>query len=110
MIGGFELLGNTLSLHHLLYKKLEHFLRLLIYVGKITVQLTAGQQVGIAHTALLLEIAAMPLPPYPDWLLFRLILSGNQVVVTDQLIFQPSAFIGNVLFPHQCLHPHNIDF
>ena len=49
----------------------------------------------------------MPLSPYPDWLIFlRLIISDNQVIVTDQFIFQPCAFIGNVLF--HFLRPGNI--
>ena len=62
---------------------------------------TGGQQVGIAYTVMLLEIAEVPLPPCPDWLIFlRLIISDNQIIVTDQFIFQPCAFIGNVLFHH----------
>ena len=71
-------------------------LRLPVNIRKIGIQFAICQQVGIAHTAMLLEIAEMPLPPYPDWPIFlRLIIPGNQVIVTDQFIFQPSAFIGD---------------
>ncbi len=53
----------------------------------------------------------MPLPPCPDWLIFLwLIVPGNEIIVSNQFILQPCAFIGNVLFHHQRLHPHNIDF
>ena len=36
----------------------------------------------------------MPLSPYPDWLIFlRLVLPGDQIIVSNQFIFQPCAFI-----------------
>ena len=38
----------------------------------VIVQLADGQQVGIAYTVMLLEIAEVPLSSYSDWLLFLL--------------------------------------
>lgn len=86
-------------------------LRLPVNIRKIGIQFAICQQVGIAHTAMLLEIAEMPLPPYPDWPIFlRLIIPGNQVIVTDQFIFQPCASIGNIVLHHQRLHPRSLYF
>ena len=55
---------------------------------------------GLGHTVMLLEIAEMPLTPYPYRLLFFLwlIISGDNVIITDQLIFQSCAFICHVFF------------
>ena len=67
----------------------------------------ACQQVGVKHFAVIFQIAKMSLPPYPDWLLFflRLIVSGDKVIVTDKLIFQPCAFIRDKSF-----HSYNLLF
>ena len=51
---------------HLLYQPKKKLLCLSVNVRKIGVQFAAGQQVGIAHTVMLLEIAEMPLSPNPD--------------------------------------------
>ena len=68
-------------------------------IRKIGVQFTAGQQVDIAHTAMLLEIAEVPLSPYPDWLIFlRLVLPGDKVVVPDKLIVQACPFVCDDFF------------
>ena len=94
LVAGFQRFRNALSICHLLYQPKKKLLCLSVNVRKIGVQFAAGQQVGIAHTAMLLEIAAMPLPPYPDWPIFlRLIIPGNQIIVSNQLILQPRAFI-----------------
>ena len=76
------------------------FLSLSINIRKIDVQFAACQQIGVEYFAVIFQIAKMTLSPYPDWLLIflRLIISGYNLIVTDQLIFQPCAFIYNVLF------------
>ena len=70
LVVDFQRFRNALSICHLLYQPKKKRLCLSVNVRKIGVQFTAGQQVGIAHTAMLLEIAEMPLSPYPDWLIF----------------------------------------
>ena len=75
-------------------------------IRKIGIQFTAGQQVGIPHTMMLLEIAEVPLSPYPDWLIFlRLIIPGNQIIVSNQLMLQTRAFIRD-----KSLHSYNLLF
>ena len=55
---------------------------------------------------MLLEIAEVPLSPYPDWLIFlRLIIPSNQIIVSNQLILQPCAFICD-----KSLHSYNLLF
>ena len=106
LIVGFQRFRNALSICHLFYQPKKKLLCLSVNVRKIGVQFATCQQVGIAHTAMLLEIAEMPLPPYPDWLIFlRLILPGNQIIVSNQFIFQPSAFIRD-----KSLHSYNLLF
>ena len=86
-IGCFQLLGHTFALCHLLYKTLEHFLRLSVDVKKVAVQLAAGQQVGIAHTAMLLEIPKVPLSSYPDICLFFFRqFQARQVIIALQFV------------------------
>ena len=68
-------------------------------IRKMGVQFTAGQQGGIAPTAMLLEIVEMPLSPYPDWLIFlRPIIPGDKVVVPDKLIVQACPFVCDDFF------------
>ena len=69
-------------------------------IRKIGIQLTAGQQVGVPHTIMLLEIAEVPLSPYSDWLLIflRLVLPGDKVVVPDKLIVQACPFVCDDFF------------
>ena len=106
MVAGFQRFRNALYICHLLYQPKKKLLRLSVNVRKIGVQFTTCQQSGISHTAMLLEIAEMPLPPYPDWLIFlRLIIPGNQVIVSNQFIFQPCAFIRDKSF-----HSYNLLF
>ena len=95
LVAGFQRFRNALCICHLLYQPKKKFFCLSVNIHKIGIQFTAGQQIGISSTVALSEIAEMPLSPYPDWLLFRLIVPGNQIIVTDQFIFQPCAFIGN---------------
>ena len=71
---------------HLFYKLFEQFLRLPVNIGKIIIQPTAGQQIRIAHTMVLFEIAQVPLTPDSNVLFSLFILSGDQVVIADQFI------------------------
>ena len=94
LIVGFQRFRNALCICHLFYQSFEHLLCLPVNICKIGIQFTAGQQISISHTVALSEIAEMPLPPYPDWPIFlRLIIPGNQIIVSNQLILQPRAFI-----------------
>lgn len=70
LVVGFQRFRNALSICHLLYQPKKKLLCLSVNIRKMGVQFTAGQQVGISHTAMLLEIAEMPLTPYPDWPIF----------------------------------------
>ena len=104
LVVGFQRFGNTICICHLLYQPKKKFLCPSVDIRKIGVQFATCQQSGISHTAMLLEIAEMPLSPYPDWLLFfRLIISDDQVIVSDQFILQPGAFICD-----KALHPYNL--
>ena len=69
-------------------------------IRKIGIQFTAGQQVGVPHTMMLLEIAEVPLSPYSDWLLIflRIVLPGDKVVVPDKLIVQACPFVCDDFF------------
>ena len=69
-------------------------------IRKIGIQFTTGQQVGVPHTMMLLEIAEVLLPPYSDWLLIflRLVLPGDKVVVPDKLIAQACPFVCDDFF------------
>ena len=55
--------------------------------------LAACQQIIIVHLVILFKIPQMPLSPYANWSAFRLILSGNQIVVPDKLILQACPFV-----------------
>ena len=66
LVAGFQRFRNALSICHLFYQPKKKLLRLPVNIRKIGVQFSPCQQVGIAHTAMLLEIAEMPLPPYPE--------------------------------------------
>ena len=91
LVAGFQRFRNALSICHLFYQPKKKFLCLPVNIRKIGIQFAAGQQIGISHTVVLPEIAEMPLPPYPDWPIFlRLIIPGNQIIVSNQLILQPS--------------------
>ena len=106
LVAGFQFFRNSLCFCHLLYQPKKKFLCLQVNICKIGIQFTAGQQIGISHTVALSEIAEMPLPPYPDWPIFlRLIIPGNQIIVSNQLILQPRAFIGDKSF-----HSYNLLF
>ena len=68
-------------------------------IRKIGIQFAICQQVGVPHTMMLLEIAEVPLPPCPDWLIFlRLVLPGDKVVVPDKLIVQACPFVCDDFF------------
>ena len=66
LVAGFQRFRNALSICLFFYQPKEKLLRLSVNIRKIGIQFTAGQQVGISHTVMLLEIAEMPLSPYPD--------------------------------------------
>ena len=66
LVAGFQRFRNALCICHLFYQPKKKFLCLPVNIRKMGVQFTAGQQVGISHTAMLLEVAEMPLTPYPD--------------------------------------------
>ena len=68
-------------------------------IRKIGIQFAICQQIGISPTVMLLEIAEVPLSPYPDWLiLLRLVLPGDKVVVPDKLIVQACPFVCDDFF------------
>ena len=88
MIFRFEGFRNALFFGKLLYQPRKQCFCLLVEVCKVIVQLADGQQVGIAYTVMLLEIAEVPLSPYSDWLIFlRLIISDNQVTVCSSVMY-----------------------
>jgi len=58
-------------LRYLIYQPKKKLICLSVNIRKIGVQFATCQQSGISHTAMLLEIAEMPLSPYPDWPLFQ---------------------------------------
>ncbi len=62
----FELLGDTLTLSHLFCQQEHLFLRPLVDVGQIGIQLAAGQKLRVQGFALLLDILQVPLPPNAD--------------------------------------------
>lgn len=51
-------------------------------------------------------IPEMPLTPHANGSFFRLVLPGDQIVVTDQLVFQPGALVCYVCFRFQALQHH----
>ena len=51
------------DLRYLLYQPKKHIFRLCVNIGKVTVQLTACEQIGIEYFAVLFEIAQVPLSP-----------------------------------------------
>lgn len=59
----FQLLGYAFTLCCFVKKTFIHRLRLLIYVGKVSCQLTARQKTGISNRVMLFDIAQMPLTP-----------------------------------------------
>ena len=88
LVVGFQRFRNALSICHLFYQPKKKLLCLSVNVRKIGVQFATCQQSGISHTAMLLEIAEVPLPPCPDWLIFlRLIISDNQVTVCSSVMY-----------------------
>ena len=107
LVAGFQRFRNALSICHLLYQPKKKFFCLPVNIRKIGVQFATCQQSGISHAAMLLEIAEVLLSPYSDWLLLllQLVLPGNQIIVSNQLIFQPRAFIGDKSF-----HSYNLLF
>ena len=62
----FGIPESTENFCYLFYQPKKKLLCLSVNVRKIGVQFATCQQSGISHTAMLLEIAEMPLPPYPD--------------------------------------------
>jgi len=69
-IGRFQCLRDTFRLGHLFYHPREHFLRLMFYVGKVTVQLAAGEEGRIDCPSMLLQVTPVALSPYADGRLF----------------------------------------
>ena len=51
-----ELFGHAFTLRHLFYVPKKHILSLFINVCKITVQLTACQQISVSHLVVLLDV------------------------------------------------------
>lgn len=72
LVAGFQFFRNSLCICRLFCKPKKKFLCLSVNICEIGVHFAAGQQVGIAYTVMLLEIAEVPLSPYSDWLLFLL--------------------------------------
>jgi len=66
----FEPFGQTLTLRHLFYEPKEHFFRLFVEVIKVSVELSACEQIVIQQLSVLFQIPHMPLSPYTDRLLF----------------------------------------
>jgi hypothetical protein len=48
--------------------------RLFVYLGKITVEFTGGQQFRITHLPMFFQIPQMPLPPYTDGIAVKSII------------------------------------
>ena len=95
----FELFGHTFLFGKLVYQPKEHLLCLLVDIGKVSCELTACQQIGVADFVMLLDVTQMPLAPYSD---FNLLLFGKrqarQVVIALQLIVNTCLFVVNSLF------------
>ena len=66
----FELFGQPLTLRHFLYEPKEHFFRLLVEVIKVSVELSACEQIVIQQLPVPFQIPHMPLSPDTDSSLF----------------------------------------
>ena len=62
----FERFSDALGCCHLTYQLREQFFRLMIYIGKVSVQLAACQQTSIGNFAMLFQIPAVMLSPYAN--------------------------------------------
>ena len=70
LVGSFQRLGNALDSGYLLNGSVQHFLRLLVNIGKVAVQPAAEQQTGVAGLAVFFDVSQMPLSPQADGLFF----------------------------------------
>ena len=68
LVGGFQRLGNTLRLGHLLSNSVQPFLCLLVNIGKVAVKTATEQQAGIAGLAIFFDVPQVPLAPQADGL------------------------------------------
>ena len=91
----FECIRYTFLFGKLFYQTREHFLCLLVYVGKVIVQLASYQKSGIEMSFVPADIPQMPLSLYADRSALRLVLSCNQIIVPDKLITQACPFVCN---------------
>ena len=57
LVVDFQRFRNALSICHLLYQPKKKLLCLSVNIRKMGVQFTAGQQIAISHTVMLLEIS-----------------------------------------------------
>lgn len=66
LVTGFQRFRNALCICNLFYQPKKQLLCLPVNICKLTIQLAAGQQIGVKHPPVLLEISEMSLTPYPD--------------------------------------------
>ena len=98
MILGFLLLGNAVTNCHLLYQHKKHGLRLIVQIGKITVQLAGDLQLCVQRLAVLSEIPQVPLAPNADGVLFFVWHSqAREIIVPMQLVPQSVLFVVDLL-------------
>ena len=73
LIFRLKLLRYSFTFRYLLYQLRKHVLCLPVNFGKMSVQLSACQQVHINNFMALFQISCVSLSPYSDWLtlLFR---------------------------------------
>ncbi len=69
-IGNFQCLCDAFRLAQLFYPPREHFIRLMVYVGKVTVQFSAGEQHRISCPPMFLQVTPVALSSHADGLLF----------------------------------------
>ena len=78
----FKLLRHTLTLCELPYQPIKHILCLLVDIGKISGQLSFGQQICVEYLTVTLQVAEMSLSENPDFhlRLFRQFQIGKKIV------------------------------
>ena len=89
----FKLLGHTLTLCYLFNQTIEGIFGVTVKLKKIIIQRVFAEHFVIEGLAMLLNVFQMTLTPYADWLTFRFVLAGDDIVITAQFIFESSSFV-----------------
>ena len=95
---GFQCLRDTFCLGHLLYQLREHFLRLTVDIGKVTVQFLAGEQRRIGCPSMILQVTPVALSLDAGvYCFFLRQFQTGQIIVPLQLIPKPVLLVIDVL-------------